>query len=67
MLFIVAVLLMDILAMLLFFRDALKPGTLLIMNCFQTGFWAGVLILDIVYIARTKDSPGAIIITVLIL
>ncbi|KAF2262739.1 hypothetical protein CC78DRAFT_582329 [Lojkania enalia] len=56
MLMIVAVLLMDVLAIVLFLRDALKPKTFLILNVVQTSFWAGVLLLDIVAIA--KDSEG---------
>jgi uncharacterized membrane protein len=58
MLFIVIVLLIDVLAILLFLRDALKPGTFLTMNCFQTGFWGGVLILDIIEISKGASSVG---------
>lgn len=58
MLFIVIVLLIDILAIVLFLRDALKPATFLTMNCFQTGFWAGVLIMDIVAIGRGASAIG---------
>jgi hypothetical protein len=58
MLFIVIVLLIDILAILLFLRDALKPGTFLIMNCFQTGFWGGVLIMDLVAIGQGANAAG---------
>lgn len=58
MLLIVAVLLMDVLAILLFLRDALKPGTFLILNSVQTGFWAGVLIMDFVAIARGASAIG---------
>ncbi|KAF1912705.1 hypothetical protein BDU57DRAFT_542516 [Ampelomyces quisqualis] len=58
MLFIVIVLLIDILAIVLFLRDALKPGTFLTMNCFQTGFWAGVVIMDIVAIGRGASAVG---------
>lgn len=58
MLFIVIVLLIDILAIVLFLRDALKPGTFLTMNCFQTAFWAGVLIMDLVAIARGASAVG---------
>ncbi|EAT85978.1 hypothetical protein HBI56_024310 [Parastagonospora nodorum] len=56
MLFIVIVLLIDVLAIVLFLRDALKPATFLTMNCFQTGFWGGVLILDLVSVARGASS-----------
>lgn len=58
MLFIVMVLLIDILAILLFLRDALKPGTFLTMNCIQTGFWGGVLIMDLVAIGRGASAVG---------
>ncbi|KAH7383163.1 hypothetical protein BKA66DRAFT_512034 [Pyrenochaeta sp. MPI-SDFR-AT-0127] len=58
MLFIVIVLLIDILAIVLFLRDALKPGTFLTMNCFQTSFWAGVLIMDFVAIGRGASVVG---------
>jgi hypothetical protein len=58
MLFIAIVLLIDILAIVLFLRDALKPGTFLTMNCFQTGFWGGVLIMDIVAVGRGAGSAG---------
>lgn len=58
MLFIVIVLLIDILAILLFLRDALKPGTFLTMNCFQTGFWAVVLIMDFVAVGRGASTVG---------
>lgn len=47
-LFIVIVLLIDVLAILFFLRHALKPANFLSMNCFQTGFWFGVLIVDFV-------------------
>jgi hypothetical protein len=58
MLFIVIVLLIDLLAIVLFLRDALKPGTFLTMNCFQTGFWGGVLIMDLVAIGRGANATG---------
>jgi hypothetical protein len=58
MLFIVIVLLIDILAILLFLRDALKPGTFLTMNCFQTAFWGGVLIMDLVAIGQGANAAG---------
>lgn len=58
MLFIVIVLLIDVLAILLFLRDALKPGTFLTMNCFQTGFWAGVLVVDFVAIGQGASAVG---------
>jgi hypothetical protein len=56
--FIAIVLLIDILAIVLFLRDALKPATFLIMNCFQTGFWGGVLIMDFVAIGRGASAVG---------
>jgi hypothetical protein len=58
MLFIAACLLIDILAIVLFLRDALKPGTFLTMNCAQTGFWGGVLIMDLVAIMRGSSAAG---------
>ncbi|KAF1945351.1 hypothetical protein EJ02DRAFT_451647 [Clathrospora elynae] len=58
MLLIIIVLLIDVLAIALFLRDALKPGTFLTMNCFQTGFWAGVLIMDFVAIGRGGSTVG---------
>jgi hypothetical protein len=57
-LFIIIVLLIDVLAIVLFLRDALKPGTFLTMNCFQTGFWGGVLILDFVAIGKGANAAG---------
>ncbi|EUC41512.1 hypothetical protein COCMIDRAFT_8785 [Bipolaris oryzae ATCC 44560] len=57
-LFMVIVLLIDVLAILLFLRDKLKPGTFLTMNCFQTGFWAGVLIVDFVAIGHGASPVG---------
>ncbi len=56
MLMIVIVLLMDIMAIVLFLRDALKPGTFLTMNILQTAFWAGVLIMDVVALFRDDDT-----------
>ncbi|KAL1604338.1 hypothetical protein SLS59_004134 [Nothophoma quercina] len=58
MLFIVICLLIDILAIVLFIRDALKPGTFLTMNCFQTGFFGGVLIMDLVAVMRGTSAAG---------
>lgn len=56
--FIVICLLIDILAIILFMRDALKPGTFLTMNCFQTGFFGGVLIMDLVTVIRGTSAAG---------
>lgn len=58
MLFIVVCLLIDVLAIVLFIRDALKPGTFLTMNCFQTGFFGGVLIMDIAAVIRGNSAAG---------
>ncbi|KAJ4361213.1 hypothetical protein N0V95_002096 [Ascochyta clinopodiicola] len=58
LLFIVICLLIDVLAIVLFLRDALKPGTFLTMNCFQTGFFGGILISDLVAIVRGTSSEG---------
>ncbi|KAF2830889.1 hypothetical protein CC86DRAFT_168601 [Ophiobolus disseminans] len=53
---VVIVLLVDILAIVLFLRDALKPGTFLTMNCFQTGFWGGAFIVNLAAIGRGADT-----------
>jgi hypothetical protein len=58
MTFSIIVLLLDIVAIVLFVRDALKPGTFLIINSFQTGFWAGVLIVEFVAIGRGASNTG---------
>ena len=58
MLFIVIMLLIDILAIIMFLGDKLKPGTFLTMNCFQTGFWTGVLIMDFVAIGQGASTVG---------
>ena len=58
MLFIIICLLIDALAIVLFLRDALKPGTFLTMNCFQTGFFGGVLIMDFVAVMRGTSATG---------
>ncbi|KAF2628768.1 hypothetical protein BU25DRAFT_31985 [Macroventuria anomochaeta] len=58
MLFIIICLLIDILAIVLYMRDALKPGTFLTMNCFQTGFFGGVLIMDLVAVMRGTSAAG---------
>ncbi|KAF1929994.1 uncharacterized protein M421DRAFT_382353 [Didymella exigua CBS 183.55] len=58
LLFIVICLLIDILAIVLFMRDALKPGTFLTMNCFQTGFFGGILIMDLVAVVKGTSSAG---------
>jgi len=58
LLFIFIVLLIDILAIILFLRDALKPGTFLIMNCFQTTFWAVILLMNFVAVGRGANAAG---------
>jgi hypothetical protein len=58
MLLIAICLLIDILAMVLFMRDALKPGTFLTMNCFQTGFFGGICIMEIVAVSRGRSEAG---------
>ncbi|KAF2110680.1 hypothetical protein BDV96DRAFT_500843 [Lophiotrema nucula] len=58
MLLIIAVLLMDVLAILMFLRDKLNPKSFLIMNVIQTAFWFVVLILDIAAIARGASAAG---------
>ncbi|KAF2874629.1 hypothetical protein BDV95DRAFT_487652 [Massariosphaeria phaeospora] len=67
MLFIVAVLLIDILAIILFLRDALKPMLFLVMSCFQTGFWGGVLIMNLVAIGQGTSAVGLGLILVVFL
>jgi hypothetical protein len=58
MTFVIIVLLLDVLAIILFVRDKLKPGTFLTISSFQTGFWAGVLIVEFVAIGRGASSAG---------
>ncbi|KAF1363344.1 hypothetical protein EJ07DRAFT_104652 [Lizonia empirigonia] len=58
MLFIIICLLIDVLAIVLFMRDALRPGTFLTMNCFQTGFFGGVLIMDLVAVVKGTSAAG---------
>jgi len=52
------VLLIDILAILLFLRDALKPGTFLTMNSFQTAFWGVALIMEFADIGKGGSHVG---------
>lgn len=58
LLFIIIVLLLDVLAIVLFLRDALKPLNFLIMNCFQTAFWLAVLIMDFVSVGQGSSAVG---------
>jgi hypothetical protein len=58
MLLIAICLLIDVLAIVLFMRDALKPGTFLTMNCFQTGFFGGVCIMEIVAVSQGRSEAG---------
>ena len=58
MLFTIICLLIDVLAIILFMRDALRPGTFLTMNCFQTGFFGGVLIMDLVTVMRGTGAAS---------
>lgn len=55
MLFVIIVLLIDILAIVLFLRDALHPGTFLTMNCFQTSFWTTSLILNLTAVGANRS------------
>ncbi|KAG9198889.1 hypothetical protein G6514_009265 [Epicoccum nigrum] len=57
-LFLAICLLIDILAIVLFIRDALKPGTFLTMNCFQTGFFGGVCIMQIVGVTQGRNEAS---------
>lgn len=67
MLLIIAVLLMDILQILMFLRDSLSPLSFLIMNSVQTAFWAAVLLLDLVSIAKKESNATGIGLVVFIL
>jgi hypothetical protein len=58
MLFLVAVLLLDVLAILLFLRDALNPFTFMTMNFFQTGFWIGVVIVNAIAVGKGTSAGG---------
>ena len=58
MLMIIGVLLLDVLAIILFLKDKLNPTVFLIMNSTQTGFWGGILILDLIAIARGANAVG---------
>jgi hypothetical protein len=57
-LLIVIVLLIDVLAIVMFLRDALKPVAFLIMNGFQTSFWAVVLVLELAAIGKGAGAAG---------
>jgi len=59
MLLIVAVLLIDVLAILMFLRDRLNPTKFLIMNIVQTSFWLAVLLLNVIALARNGTGDGA--------
>ncbi|KAF2493320.1 hypothetical protein BU16DRAFT_541019 [Lophium mytilinum] len=52
MLLLVICLLLDILAIVMFGRNTLKPGVFLLFNVIQTTFWTVILVLDIVALAR---------------
>lgn len=67
MLFIIIVLLLDLLAIVLFLRDALKPGPFLWMNAFQTAFWLGVLIMGLTRLGDDGGSPAGIGFSVFVL
>lgn len=60
MLLLVICVLLDVLAILMFARDALKPTTFLIFNVIQTGIWFIVILLDIVAIVRGARWSGLI-------
>lgn len=67
MLLIIAVLLMDVMAILMFLRDGLNPTKFLIMNVVQTSFWVVVLLLNIVAIARQGTNGAGIGFSVFVL
>jgi len=60
MLLLVICILLDVLAILMFARDALKPTTFLIFNVIQTGIWFIVILLDVVAIVRGARWSGLI-------
>lgn len=60
MLLLVICILLDVLAILAFARDALKPTTFLIFNVIQTGIWFIVILLDVVAIVRGARWSGLI-------
>lgn len=66
-LLIIIVLLLDILQIIMFVRDNLSPGAFLTMNCVQTGFWGGVLLMNLVYIGKEHTSAAGIGFTVFLL
>lgn len=53
-------LLLDVLAIVQFARDALKPTSFLIYNVVQSGIWLMIIILDVVAIARGAAWSGLI-------
>ncbi|USP81424.1 hypothetical protein yc1106_08698 [Curvularia clavata] len=60
MILMVIVLLIDVLNIVLFLRDALQPASFLITTSFQSGFFGGILILEIVSIGRGANPVGLI-------
>lgn len=58
MILMVIVLLIDILNIVLFLRHALKPGPFLTTSSFQTGFFAGILIVEFVAIGNGASAIG---------
>ncbi|KAH7135879.1 hypothetical protein B0J11DRAFT_173827 [Dendryphion nanum] len=58
-LLIVIVLLIDILAILMFVKNKLKPGTFVILNSVGTAFWGVILILEIAAVGTSNGSNGA--------
>jgi hypothetical protein len=61
MLLLVICLLLDILAIVMFARGALRAGAFLMFNCVQTGIWLVVVVLEIAAIARKNTNKSGLI------
>ncbi|KAJ4295503.1 hypothetical protein N0V90_007516 [Kalmusia sp. IMI 367209] len=64
LLFAIIVLLLDVLQIVMFARHNLQPNGFVIMNSVQTGFWGGVVLMDIVEVAKNRQSPRALALVV---
>ncbi|KAF2199825.1 hypothetical protein GQ43DRAFT_375314 [Delitschia confertaspora ATCC 74209] len=58
MLLVIGVLLLDLLAIVLFLRNALRPTAFLVMNVVQSFFWVVVIVIDFVAIAKGTGARG---------
>lgn len=65
--FTVLVLILDILQITLWIRNALYPSTFAALTIFQAAFWAIVLSMDIISIAASQQSSQAIGLVVILL